>query len=117
MINLIKNELFKIIHKPGLYILLAFALSSIVLNCFINSYEDNVSVGIMYYYEEMEEQLKNYDLSDPAELSYYISDKTIVDAYKLYKDYSYDSPEYYFVDNDITINIQCMNESMFRDKD
>ena len=117
MINLIKNELFKIIHKPGLYILLAFALSSIVLNCFINSYEDNVSVGIMYYYEEMEEQLKNYDLSDPAELSYYISDKTIVDAYKLYKDYSYDSPEYYFVDNDITINIQCMNEAMYRDKD
>lgn len=117
MINLIKNELFKIIHKPGLYILLAFSLSSIVLNCFIASYDDYGSVGMIYYYEGLEENLKDYDLSDAAELNYYIGDKTIVEAYKLYKDYAYDSPEYYFVENDVTANIQCMNEALYRDKD
>ena len=84
MINLIKNELFKIIHKPGLYILLAFSLSSIVLNCFIASYDDYGTVGVIYYYEGLEENLKDYDLSDPAELNYYIGDKTIVEAYKFF---------------------------------
>lgn len=117
MINLIKNELTKIIHKPGLYILLAFSFAFIVLSAFVNNVEIE-SIGVMQsYYEGLEDEIELYDLSDPEELHYYISDKSSIEIYELYKDYSISSPEYYFVDNDIAYNIRCMNEAKYRDKD
>lgn len=120
MINLIKNELIKMVHKPGLYILLFLIFLMTLISAYSEKvYNDFYNSGVIdaeYNYEFLEEEMKKYDLNTQEGLYWYVSDKNDVDFYKLSKDYSYYSPEYYFIDNEIRPKIECMNNNQYIDK-
>ncbi len=120
MINLIKNELIKLAHKPGLYILLALSLSFILLGAFMsNMVDQQMSSFDRDYIEVLESELDIYDLTKPSELSYYVNDKTTIETYQLIIDnnFGYTSPEYYYVENEVNLIIAKMNEAKYIDKD
>lgn len=121
MINLIKNELYKIIHKPGLYILLAFCLFFIGTG--VLSYADNLDFSTVsewrtddyVYYLEMD--LEKYDLSDTSQLNDYVTDLTSLEGIKISKKYKIDSPEYYYFNYEVYDYLLCMNEAKYIVKD
>lgn len=114
MISLVKNELIKIFHKKGIYIygiiitlILAFTLVVEKTSMFKGSFD---------YYEMVEENLKNYDLTDSDELEWYVDEKSTVETHKIAKDYDYSSPEYYYVETEIANSISMMNRYKYIEK-
>ena len=104
MINLVKNELNKIFHKKGLYILLVLVLglsfSSFLISNFTPDSDDGAYIEVQYKYYE--EHLSEYDLSNREELRMYADDYAIYKELELKLDYP-DSfgPEYYYIENTI----------------
>ncbi len=118
MINLIKNELSKIIHKKAIYILaiitiLFTILSGVIIKVALNLdtvfLNDSISPII-------EGNLKNYDLSDPEQLNYYVNDKTDLDLINDLKKYDSDSWQYYRVSNMGYDYIHAINEAKYISK-
>ncbi len=88
MIKLIKNELYKLVHKKSLYItLIVFALFIFLLNMLTFTFDNSE----MYYGENSYKiNLNDYDLTNPEELNYYLGDKTNEDIAKLNKENDYE---------------------------
>ncbi|MGN1372309.1 MAG: ABC transporter permease subunit [Candidatus Coprovivens sp.] len=103
MINLIRNELVKISHKKSVLVLSIVVIgllifSFIIEKSFVNNGYDSVEQNYNYYKNELE----FYDLNKESELRMYVGDLTFFKTYELLLDYSDDeSPEYYYVFNDI----------------
>lgn len=119
MISLVKNELVKIFHKKGLYILGIIVLGLLLLNIVISlNYEEKLLNGLDdLYYQVLEDGLDNYDMDDTEELSWYIRDKAEIDTYSFLKEYDYLSPEYYFIDNTGKEVIENLLNAQYMSKD
>ena len=104
MNKLVKNELYKIFHKKGIYILfLVFAflfLLSGVLNKFLNNgVLDSMVMSIA------RDSLDTYDKDNPEQAAAYVELKVEVDKYDLIKELGTtdsNSPEYYYITNDMS---------------
>lgn len=98
MINLIKNELIKIFHKKGLYILGGIILLLALINIIsftLNKKDD------MYSDEQLtmiEKGLDKYDLSKEEDLLWYVQEKVDLEIRKLLKNYDYNSYQFYYID-------------------
>lgn len=116
MINLVKNELNKIFHKKGLYILLVLVLglsfSSFLISNFTPDSDDGAYIEAQYKYYE--ENLSEYDLSNREELRMYADDYAIYKELELKLDYP-DSfgPEYYYIENTIAPVLTSMYYAKF----
>ncbi len=119
MINLIKNELSKIVHKKAIYILalitiLFTILSGVIVKAALsinNFLSDDV------YINGLESYLDDYDLNDPEQLNYYVDDKTTIELARTLKEYDTDSWQAYRINNlgyDLLHNV---NEAKYIDKD
>lgn len=104
MINLVKNELNKIFHKKGLYILLIIVLSisfgSFLINMLV--LEEDDSIYLKGQYDAFKDNLSEYDLSNRQELKLYAEDYAIYKEIELKLEYpDILSPEYYYIENTI----------------
>ena len=103
MISLIRNELVKISHKKSVLVLSIVVIgllifSFIIEKSFVNNDFDSVEQKYTFYKNELE----FYDLNDEEELRMYVGDLTYFKMYELLLDYSdNESPEYYYIFNDI----------------
>lgn len=119
MINLIKNELIKIFHRKGIYILSLIILAIIILNIIItisdvsNNLVNNIGET---YYTMLEENIDSYNLNNKEEITNYIDDKTELDIHNLNKEYEYSSPIYYFIDNKIEPVLRTMYIAKYETK-
>lgn len=101
MISLIKNEMFKLLHKSSLYVIVIITLMFIVLvNYIYNSYgnllqQSSERIDIT----EVNEFLDNYDpdIDDISDFAYNIA---LSDVYGLTYNYEVDSWQYYIFTND-----------------
>lgn len=121
MINLVRNELIKMVHKPGLYVLLILIIIMTMIGGFTEKtlremYGGGASDSNIVY-EDLEEHMKSYDLNTDDGLYWYVNDKNSLDFYKLSKNYVRTSPEYYFIDQEIMPQIECMNANQYINKD
>lgn len=118
LINLIKNELIKIFHKKGLYILGVILFVIMLLNVVISlQFESQLFDGLdNFYYETLEEGLDSYDLSNSEDVSWYVQDKTELEVYHLLKEYEYTSPEYYYIDTVGSSFIEDMYNAQYIEK-
>lgn len=120
MINLIKNELYKIFHKKAIYILaiitLAFALLNIVI---VHTVDNNTleSSSEKFYYTMIEQSIDSYDLSNAEESDWYVSEKTELDVYKEARKYDYDSWQKKLITNKGYDMVYCRNEAEYISKD
>lgn len=100
MIRLIKNELFKIFHKKGIYIIF---IISLVLSAFINilmnidmpnTLDDTI-------YNNFKQVVEEYDRDNITKDEYYVQAKMSITDYELRhqkKEYNgYYNPEYYYI--------------------
>ena len=99
MINLVRNELFKVIKKKGFIIMIIVMLAYALLTNFIyktlSSYIFESEEYVNEDYAEM------YDVNNREELPYYVEEKTSYDLYKLRENYKKDSWQYnYLVQTD-----------------
>lgn len=100
MINLVRNELFKVIKKKGFIIMVIVMLAYAVLTNFIyKTLSSYILEGEEYINEDYAEM---YDVNNREELPYYVEEKTSYDLYKLRKNYKKDSWQYnYLVQADV----------------
>ncbi len=119
MINLIKNELFKIFKKKGIYIILIL----LFLFLFLTNYVTNQS-GKDYYNEyinNLKEEIKNYNIDnltdDEGELTWYIGTLTQIETYELASNYDKKSWQYAVIMSDGYNNYRFLiNENIYRYK-
>lgn len=89
MINLVRNELFKVIKKKGFIIMVIVMLAYAVLTNFIyKTLSSYILEGEEYINEDYAEM---YDVNNREELPYYVEEKTSYDLYKLRENYKKDS--------------------------
>ncbi len=119
MINLIRNELTKILSKKAIWIysliifILTFGMSVLTKNLA----EDGNPRFTQSYIDSLEEGLSFHDLSTDYGLNMYIGDRTLIDSNKISLKYKYESPEYYYVQETIQPLIQEKYGLEYRDKD
>lgn len=114
MINLIKNELIKLVHKKSLYILLALVFVLLFISITIEKIlvnEENFDY-ISFY----QNNLNTYDLNKKEEIILYVEDLSQMQKYELLKNYDYYSAEYYYIENDIYNVINQMNYAKYVQK-
>ena len=115
MNNLIKNELTKIFHKKAIYII---AIITIIVGC-LDYGIIKLSGSMNKLYENdttmkyIEDSLSMYDLNNPNDASNYVEDKTMIDVYKATKNYSYESFEYYMLNDKGYEYLSCMNHEKY----
>lgn len=105
MINLVKNELIKIFHKKGIWILVMLILGFWILSFTL----DSLSIGsqteeeyLKQSYEIYKNTLNDYNLEDKSQAALYAEHLAQTETYALLIEYSdFESPEYYFINNDI----------------
>lgn len=116
MINLVKNELCKLLHKKAIYIYLFIAILLLFLASFaIKSFDD--ALDYKQTADILEESLNSYDLSEPTELSYYIGDKVLIEQYRLLDEYGNDTPEGFYIHETIQPLIHSKYEAEYINKD
>lgn len=103
MYNLVKNELSKIFHKKGIYVLAIFTFIVFVAGSLFEKYFPST---LDSYYDDniAQDILNNYDVSDSDQLYYFIDYKASYEAYKIRQEYDvndYESLDYYYIDNNI----------------
>ena len=99
MINLIKNEFIKVFKKKSIYICAIILVLFVILTNILYTMMDKFIVED-YSFEESyidsaKEELKTLNINQDKE--YYISKKTDIDVYDLYKKYDKDSWQAYIV--------------------
>ena len=99
MINLIKNEFIKVFKKKNIYICTIILALFVILTNVLYTMMDKIIVED-YSFEESyidsaKEELKTLNINQDKE--YYISKKTDIDIYDLYKKYDKDSWQAYIV--------------------
>ena len=111
MINLIKNEITKILKKKSLYITLLVTLAFIILTNVLYQYEpdfsnDYIDENIAYY----EEELKELDYHKASDKSTYAEIKSELEITKLMKQYGgYDTWQGEIINNRISSYIREIN--------
>lgn len=88
MINLIKNELYKVFKRKSIYILLVIMLCIITLNTFLTkkySMDDSVSTSAEEKYElqELKRTIDSYDKNSPGEKEEYYNALSNIELYEL----------------------------------
>lgn len=88
MINLIKNELYKVFKRKSIYILLSIMLCIITLNTFLTkkySIEDPISTSAEEKYElqELKRTIDSYDKNSPGEKEEYYNALSNIELYEL----------------------------------
>ena len=116
MINLVRNELCKLLHKKAIYVYLVIADLLLFLTSFaIKSFDEAVDYELSA--DIIEESLDTFDLSNPSELSYYIGDRVLVDQYRLLAKYGDETPEGYYIYETIVPLIHSKYEAEYSTKD
>ena len=104
MIKLIKNELFKIFHKKGLYIVFLISVCITGLITVLNNIDLN-SMNSLFDSNYDEQMIKEYEAGGVELDDFYVNAKTSVAIKELMKKNEkatkYFSPEYYFLINQI----------------
>ena len=114
LINLVKNEIIKIFHKAGIYVMLLITLILSIISVVLNRYLSMDTLQNKFIYEVKEE---NYDLKDPISLENYVADKSDYEFRKELSKYKYESPEYFYLDNNLYDVIYCQNRAKYVEKD
>lgn len=110
MINLVKNELYKIFKKKGIKILCFVVLAICAINFgaikFVNNFSDSLlSDG---YIQNLEDGLSSYNLNDPTELGWYVSDRITIDTHNYLKEYDANSWQRAILEDRIGEDITCV---------
>ena len=109
MINLIKNELSKLIHRKILYVFGCVIIGLILLNFLVYFAATKLSTLNDISSNLIESSLDSYNLNNPSEVDMYVSDKTLVDISRLQKDYKYDSWQYMAIQDNLNEPLRCIN--------
>ena len=98
MINLIKNEITKILKKKSIYVMLivslAFVILTNVLYKFVIPRFMNMSMYDDIMINSIKEEMKTFDLTNEEELEMYVTDKTTIEENELSKKYDDNSWQY-----------------------
>lgn len=121
MSSLIKNEITKILKKKSIYIMLIVTLGFTILTNVIYKYAYSAIMNGSYYSEGyikmLEEEIKNLNPNNPAEVDEYISYKSDIDIYNLLKQYDKNSWQYEVISKYGANYISQINEYTYKDKD
>lgn len=121
MINLIKNELYKVFKRKSIYILLVIMLCIITLNTFLTkkySIEDPVSTSAEEKYElqELKRTIDSYDKNSPGEKEEYYNTLSNIELYELTDKYKEPWKKILIRENLRDI-IHSMNNAKYIEKD
>lgn len=121
MINLIKNELYKVFKRKSIYILLSIMLCIITLNTFLTkkySIEDPVSTSAEEKYElqELKRTIDSYDKNSPGEKEEYYNTLSNIELYELTDKYKEPWKKILIRENLRDI-IHSMNNAKYIEKD
>ena len=121
MINLIKNELYKVFKRKSIYILLSIMLCIITLNTFLTkkySIEDPVSTSAEEKYElqELKRTIDSYDKNSPGEKEEYYNALSNIELYELTDKYKEPWKKILIRENLRDI-IHSMNNAKYIEKD
>jgi len=121
LINLIKNELYKVFKRKSIYILLAIMLCIITLNTFLTkkySIEDPVSTSAEEKYElqELKRIIDSYDKNSPGEKEEYYNALSNIELYELTDKYKEPWKKILIRENLRNI-IHSMNNAKYIEKD
>lgn len=121
MINLIKNELYKVFKRKSIYILLSIMLCIITLNTFLTkkySIEDPVSTSAEEKYElqELKRTIDSYDKNSPGEKEEYYNALSNIELYELTDKYKEPWKKILIRENLRNI-IHSMNNAKYIEKD
>ena len=98
MINLIKNEITKILKKKSIYVMIivtfAFVILTNVLYKFVIPKFMNEFMFDDIINESIKEEMKNLNLDDVEQAKMYVADKTTLDTNELAKKYDNKSWQY-----------------------
>lgn len=117
MINLIKNELFKIFKKKGIYIILFVLL---IYTIFINYIAKESNKDYQKdYIKILKDEIKDYDVNNLSdeELTIYIDDLNQIETYELKTKYDKSSWQYYIISEEGYNYISKINNNKYRYKD
>ncbi len=95
--NLVKNELYKILHKRSTKIFLVIALLFVILTNVIYRFSDNLLVFSTTYYEDYDmanNYVNDYENNGIGDKELYIYYKTYIDTYELASKFDSNSWEY-----------------------
>lgn len=99
MINLIKNELYKIFKKKTIFIILLITLGFVIFNNAIYKLMNNNKIYDDIYIKNIKEEIKTIDIDSNKE--YYSNLSSDIEIYDLKKQYGLDSWQAYIIDNDL----------------
>lgn len=121
MINLIKNELYKVFKRKSIYILLVIMLCIITLNTFLTkkySMDDSVSTLTDQKYElqELKRTIDSYDKNSPGEKEEYYNTLSNIELYELTDKYKEPWKKILIRENLRDI-IHSMNNAKYIEKD
>ena len=118
MINLLGNEIYKLFHKKGIYILLAIVIFLTVL-VRILAYSDLFAGSIDDRITMLESNVKSYETVDTVKDDYYIEYKTELDILKIQKEKNLkeESPELYFLNNNIKTTMMSYYRELYLSND
>lgn len=122
MINLIKNEIVKIVHKKSFKVFCIVVFLLVVLSLSIDLITSKLFDADKYYidssYEIYNDRLDDYDLSNRDEVRMYAEDKAMAETFALLKKYpDVDSAEHYFIDTEIRSLFEQMYYAQYVTKD
>lgn len=114
MINLIQNELIKIVHKKIFYISLIICFLFVFFTNYIYKYKLDEN-GEYVISNNIEEEIENAqkELDNSKELFLKIENKTKLDILNLSKKYGTDSWQNYYIDKDLRNVIFNLNEAYY----
>lgn len=119
MINLIKNELFKIFKKKGIYIILTLLFAFLLLINYIT--KESSKDYHNGYIKLLKEEIKDYNVDnlndEEGELTWYIDALTQIEMYDLASNYDKKSWQYSVINNDGYNYISAINNNIYRYKD
>ncbi|MBE6151006.1 MAG: ABC transporter permease [Firmicutes bacterium] len=99
LINLIKNEIYKILHKKSLYIVLLITTLFVLLTQLIYNSDLTVSVYIEDNYESEEYFVKVMENEGETDSEEYLDSKIYVETYKYADSFGKDSWQKYIINN------------------
>ena len=116
MINLLKNEIFKIFKKKGIWIILIILF---VYTIFINFINKRIEIENNTYHDGyikiLKEELKNIDVN--TDLYLYIDILNQIENYEFLKNYDKDSWQYYIANQSAYNYISIINNIKYTDND
>lgn len=118
MNKLVRNELYKIFHKKGIYILLIITCGLALLSAVLSSVLDDSLMNSMVI-PVARQSLEVYDVNKPDEAAAYVELKLEVDKYDLMAEIGFKStsPEYYYLQNVVAESMRKFYNEKYIKKD